>query len=215
MLPSPLRAAAVVAAVVAVVIGLGLVARSSWRHASAGIHAGPSTAWPARLRRVVTGDLRGILRGRHASWGIALTSVAALLGHAVVFLLAVQATGASLPAAQLMPLTLIVLTASAVPTNVAGWGPREGVAAWAFAAYGLTAAQGVTTAAVFGVLVLVGTLPGVAVLLVDLVARRSAGVAMEGGPQMAGPPATYGHQSGVDDGGGTEGDRRLAGIGRG
>lgn len=219
MLPSPLRPAAVVVAVVAVVIGLGLVARSSWRHASGRVGdddtEGHIAAWPARLRRVVTGDLRGILRGRHASWGIALTSVAALLGHAVVFLLAVQATGASLPAAQLMPLTLIVLTASAVPTNVAGWGPREGVAAWAFAAYGLTAAQGVTTAAVFGVLVLVGTLPGVAVLLVDLVARRSAGVAMEGGPQMAGPPATYGHQSGVDDGGGTEGDRRLAGIGRG
>jgi glycosyltransferase 2 family protein len=175
VLPSPLRRAAVVVAVVAVVvITMVLLARTGGRHASARARAaeGHIAGWPARLRGIVTGDLRGILRGRHASWGIALTSVAALVGHAVVFLLAVQATGASLPAEQLVPLTLIVLAASAVPTNIAGWGPREGVAAWAFAAYGLTAAQGVTTAAVFGVLVLVGTLPGAAVLLVGLVARR-------------------------------------------
>ena len=79
-----------------------------------------------------------------------------------------------------------------------------------------TAAQGVTTAAVFGVLVLVGTLPGVAVLLVDLVARHSARVATDDdAPQMAGPPVTYDHPSGVGDGGGTDPDRRLAGIGHG
>jgi uncharacterized membrane protein YbhN (UPF0104 family) len=215
VLPSPLHPAAVVVAVLAVVIALVVVARTGGRHVAAGTDGGQGAGWPARLRRVMTGDLRGILHGRHASWGIALTSLAALLGHAVVFLLAVQATGASLPADQLVPLTLIVLAASAVPANIAGWGPREGVAAWAFAAYGLTAAQGVTTAAVFGVLVLVGTLPGVAVLLVDLVARHSARVAIDATSQMAGAPVTYGHRSGVGDGGGTDPDRRLAGIGRG
>jgi glycosyltransferase 2 family protein len=215
VLPSPVHPAAAVVAVVAVVIALVVVVRRGSRQGSAGSDQGRGAAWPARLRRVMTGDLRGILRGRQASWGIALTSLAALLGHAVVFLLAVQATGASLPADQLVPLTLIVLAASAVPTNIAGWGPREGVAAWAFAAYGLTAAQGVTTAAVFGVLVLVGTLPGVVVLLRDLLARHSAGAATRDAPQMAGAPVTYRDRSGVGDGGGTEGDRRLAGIGRG
>ena len=34
----------------------------------------------------------------------------------------------------LLPLTMIVLLAMGVPTNIAGWGPREGVAAWAFGA---------------------------------------------------------------------------------
>jgi len=51
---------------------------------------------------------------------------------------------------------------------VAGWGPREGVAAWAFAAAGLGAAQGVATAVVYGVLVFVASLPGAVVLLLGM-----------------------------------------------
>jgi glycosyltransferase 2 family protein len=62
---------------------------------------------------------------------------------------------------------LIVLLASAVPTSIAGWGPREGAAAWAFGSAGLSAAQGVTVATVYGVMVLVAVLPGLAVLLSD------------------------------------------------
>ena len=61
----------------------------------------------------------------------------------------------------------------AVPMNIAGWGPREGVAAWAFGAAGLGAAQGVATAVVYGVMVLVASLPG-AVVLVAAWLRRSA-----------------------------------------
>jgi hypothetical protein len=61
----------------------------------------------------------------------------------------------------------------ALPLSIGGWGPREGVAAWAFAAAGLTAAAGVTTAVIYGVLALVATLPG-AVLLVA--SRRQGGV---------------------------------------
>ena len=38
---------------------------------------------------------------------------------------------------QLLPIGALVLLGSAIPLNVAGWGPREGVAAWAFAAFGL------------------------------------------------------------------------------
>jgi hypothetical protein len=50
--------------------------------------------------------------------------------------------------------------------NIGGWGPREGVTAWAFAAAGLGAAQGVTTSVVYGVMALVAALPGAAVLFV-------------------------------------------------
>ena len=57
---------------------------------------------------------------------------------------------------QLVPLALLVLVAMGIPANVAGWGPREGVAAWAFAAAGLGASQGVATAVVYGVMVLRG-----------------------------------------------------------
>jgi glycosyltransferase 2 family protein len=56
--------------------------------------------------------------------------------------------------------------------SVGGWGPREGAAAWAFGAAGLGAEQGITTAVVYGVMVLVACLPGAAVLVVSW-ARRS------------------------------------------
>ena len=64
---------------------------------------------------------------------------------------------------------LIILAAMSIPLSLAGWGPREGVAAWAFAAVGLGAAAGITTAVVFGVMVLVASLPGAAVLLAERV----------------------------------------------
>ena len=53
----------------------------------------------------------------------------------------------------MLPLALLVLLAAALP-NVGGWGPREGVTAWAFAAAGLGASLGVATAVVYGVMVL-------------------------------------------------------------
>jgi hypothetical protein len=65
-----------------------------------------------------------------------------------------------------VPLTALALLAMAVPVNVGGWGPREGVAAWAFGAAGLTATQGVATAVVYGALVLAWSLPGAAILVV-------------------------------------------------
>jgi hypothetical protein len=56
---------------------------------------------------------------------------------------------------------------------VGGWGPREGVTAWAFGAAGLGAQHGVATAVVYGVMVLVASLPGAAVLVVTWFRHRS------------------------------------------
>ena len=75
----------------------------------------------------------------------------------------------------MLPLALLVLLAAALP-NVGGWGPREGVTAWAFAAAGLGASLGVATAVVYGVMVLFASLPGAAVLVVDSVYRGAADV---------------------------------------
>ena len=61
--------------------------------------------------------------------------------------------------------------------NIGGWGPREGVAAWAFAAAGLGADQGVATAVVYGVMALVASLPGAAVLVADWLRRSVRAVA--------------------------------------
>ena len=74
------------------------------------------------------------------------------------------------PPSELLPLALLVLLAAALP-NVGGWGPREGVTAWAFAAAGLGASLGVATAVVYGVMVFVASLPGAAVLVAGWAAR--------------------------------------------
>ena len=119
-----------------------------------------------RITRAVTGDLRGSVLARHAWPGILLASAVAVMGHVAMFAVAMQVTGTELPAARLVPLAMIVLVASALPLNIAGWGPREGAAAWAFGAAGLSAGQGVTVAVVYGVLALVATLPGAVLLVV-------------------------------------------------
>jgi glycosyltransferase 2 family protein len=130
--------------------------------AAAGVALG-ARAWP-RLR----GDLRAVV----TEWpAVALASAVVVAGHTLTFLIAARAAGATAPALTLVPLALLVLAAAALP-NVAGWGPREGVTAWAFAAAGLGASRGVATAVVYGVMVFVATLPGAAILAVGWIRGR-------------------------------------------
>jgi hypothetical protein len=58
--------------------------------------------------------------------------------------------------------------------NLAGWGPREGVTAWAFAAAGLGAGHGAAAAVAFGVMVIVASLPGAIVLAAGWLSRPRA-----------------------------------------
>lgn len=143
----------------ALVVGLVLLARGG---------DGSGGGWAGRMRA----DLRdGVL----ARWpGIVLTSAGAVVAHVATFVVAARVAGVTAPLAQLVPLVLLALLAMGVPANVAGFGPREGVAAWAFAAAGLPAAQGVATAVVYGALVLAASLPGAAVLVLRRVGTRAA-----------------------------------------
>jgi hypothetical protein len=95
-----------------------------------------------------------------AGGAIVLLSALAVTGHLVVFLVAAQSAGVALSPLVLLPVGALVLLGSSIPLNVAGWGPREGVAVWAFTAAGSTAAVGLTVAVTFGVLATVATLPG-------------------------------------------------------
>jgi uncharacterized membrane protein YbhN (UPF0104 family) len=110
-------------------------------------------------------DIRAGLLARDAWPGITLLSAAALAGHITLFVVAAHAAGSTAPIAQLVPLMVLSLLAMGLPVNIGGWGPREGVAAVVFGAAGLGAAQGLTTAVVYGVLALVASLPGAGVLL--------------------------------------------------
>lgn len=95
---------------------------------------------------------------------VVLLSVLSTAGHLAVFLVAAGSAGVTLPTTSLLSVGALVLLGSAIPLNVAGWGPREGVAAWAFAAFGSTAAVGLAAAVTFGVIATLATLPGLAFL---------------------------------------------------
>nr|WP_218866353.1 lysylphosphatidylglycerol synthase domain-containing protein [Nocardioides kongjuensis] len=105
----------------------------------------------------------------HGVWPeVLLLSALAAGGHVLVFLVAARTAGVTASTPHLLALALLVLLASALPLSIAGWGPREGAAAWAFGTAGLGATTGVEVAVVYGVMSLVATLPGI--------------LALEGGP---------------------------------
>ena len=132
----------------------------------------PST-WARALRRAVSDVRLGLLA--RANWpGILISSAAVLAGHLAMFLVAARAAGSAAPIARLAPLMLLALLAMAVPVNIGGWGPREGVTAWAFGAAGLSASLGLTIAVVYGLLAFVASLPGAGVLVVRWITRRRA-----------------------------------------
>jgi hypothetical protein len=114
----------------------------------------------------VARDLHEGLLVRRAWPVIALTSVLVVAGHTATFVIAAHTAGSTASLSRLLPLALLVLAAAALP-NIGGWGPREGMTAWAFAAAGLGASLGVATAVAYGVMVLVASLPGAVVLLVS------------------------------------------------
>jgi uncharacterized membrane protein YbhN (UPF0104 family) len=166
LLPSPVQAAmpVVAACVVAALLLTLLLGRTRPRRAPAQL---------ARIGRRLASDLRHGLLARRAWPGVALASVLAVAGHTTTFLIAAHTAGLTTPLSRMLPLTLLVLMAMSVPTNIAGWGPREGVAAWAFAVAGLGAAQGIATTVVYGVMAIVATLPGAVLMLVGTLRPRS------------------------------------------
>jgi uncharacterized membrane protein YbhN (UPF0104 family) len=155
LLPSPVRAVVpyVALALLVVAAGVALATRTQ-----------PAVSRFSRLRGAVARDLRDGLLAARAWPAVAFASALVVAGHAVTFLIAARTAGVTAPLSQMLPLAMLVLLAAALP-NVGGWGPREGVTAWAFAAAGLGASLGVATAVVYGVMVFVASLPGAAVLV--------------------------------------------------
>ncbi|HEX8497151.1 MAG TPA: lysylphosphatidylglycerol synthase domain-containing protein, partial [Actinomycetales bacterium] len=103
-----------------------------------------------------------------ATWpALLLLSVVALTGYLTLFVVAARAAGSTATVRELLPLLVLGLLAMALPLNIGGWGPREGVTAVAFGTVGFGAAQGLTTAVVYGVLSLIACLPGAVVLLLS------------------------------------------------
>jgi glycosyltransferase 2 family protein len=166
-LPSPVRRPATVGAVVLVAVVLAVVVIGR------GVSPTGSSGW-ARGARAAVSDVRDGLADRGIWPGVVLASVAVVAGHAATFVIAARTAGVAASPTRLLAPTLLVLLAMGIPANVGGWGPREGVAAWAFGAAGLGADLGVSTAVVYGVMGLVANLPGAGVLVLSWV-RGSVG----------------------------------------
>ena len=162
-LPSPVRPALpyVLAGVAGVAGCAVLVLRGATRRGRSRL---------TRVARAVTADLRHGLLARGVWPQLTLASVLVVAGHTATFVIAARVAGCTAPLGELVALLMVVQTAAAIPLSVGGWGPREGAAAWAFAAAGLGAATGVTVATLYAVLMLAAVVPGAGLLLGDAVA---------------------------------------------
>ena len=161
LLPGRLGAAELLAAVVVLAAAVGWTMRSA-----------PAARVRAALRAAFADARSGALS--RSTWpGLLALSVVALAGYLALFVVAARAAGTHATLRELLPLLVLGLLAMALPLNIGGWGPREGVTAVAFGAVGLGAAQGLTTAVVYGVLSLIACLPGVVVLVLPVLASRS------------------------------------------
>ncbi|MGH1562845.1 lysylphosphatidylglycerol synthase transmembrane domain-containing protein [Mumia sp. DW29H23] len=169
--PSPLREAAGSAlGVTAVVLGVVLVAALA-----------VVALLPGHWRTILATDVRDVVRRPSRTVQVVVASVLAFCGHVAVLLVAVRLAAPEVSVTTVLPAALFVLLAASVPTSLAGWGPREGAAAWAFGAGGLSASQGVEISVVYGLLALLATAPGVVVLLLDARGRIRAST-----PQLTG-----------------------------
>lgn len=92
-------------------------------------------------------------------------SVMVVASYLAVFYCAGRAIGIELDPAVVGLAVPAVLLSMALPVSVAGWGVRESAAALLWTAAGLGAAEGVAVSVAYGILVLVGSLPGALVLL--------------------------------------------------
>jgi hypothetical protein len=164
-LPSPVRPALpyILAGLAAVAGCAALVVRGAARRGHSRL---------ARAAHAVAEDLRSGLLAADVWPRVLLASILVVAGHTATFVIAARVAGSTAPLGELIALLMVIQTATVIPLGIAGWGPREGAAAWAFAAAGLGAAAGITATTLYAVLMLIAVIPGAALLLADTVRRR-------------------------------------------
>jgi glycosyltransferase 2 family protein len=122
---------------------------------------------PERLQRLLADlgpDLRRAFTGGIAPWFQSATSLGLVTSYIGVFALCGAAIGAPLPFLAVVGLVPLVLLAMLLPITVGGFGVREGAAAALWPIVGLSASAGIATGTLYGLLLIIGALPGVYVL---------------------------------------------------
>ncbi len=133
--------------------------------------------WPQpllALARTVRSEVRrALLRWPVCGWQL-LSSLAVVTSYLLLFVFSARALGIATPVQTLLPLIPLVLLGMLVPFTVSGWGVREGVAALVWPLAGLPAEQGVAISVLYGILVLLSSLPGLLTLAFDTGAQSRA-----------------------------------------
>lgn len=142
-------------------IGIGLAVLGAL--AMSALAAGWASVRVRRALRHEAAELRAGLGSRAVSARVVAASVVVVSCHVAIFAIATRAVGASVPPMQMLTLAFVVLLAASIPVNIGGWGPREGVAGWAFAMAGLGASTGVSAATLYGVLAIISAALGAVV----------------------------------------------------
>lgn len=141
--------------------------------AAAVVAAGSSARVRAVIRRELT-MLRVALGDVRTLGTVSAASTVVIACHVATFVLACVAVGVAAPPERLVAVALIAVLAASIPLNVGGWGPREGAAAWAFAALGLGASTGIAASTAFGVLAMIAVAPGALVVAASALRARRA-----------------------------------------
>ncbi|MEL6913568.1 MAG: lysylphosphatidylglycerol synthase transmembrane domain-containing protein [Pseudomonadota bacterium] len=122
-------------------------------------------AWlvPALARRFVSAMGESWLGARTAALQVALSAFI-VAANLAIFAFSARAVGAGIGFPEVLFAVPLILAAMLIPFSVAGWGYREGAAAAVFPLIGGSAAAGVSASVVFGAVILVASLPGLAVM---------------------------------------------------
>ncbi|MCU1551939.1 MAG: flippase-like protein [Glaciihabitans sp.] len=136
-----------------------------------------TTVASVRARRVLLHEVRELRAGLgsvRVSVQVAIASVIVIACHVATLSIATAAVGQSVPPLRMLPLACVILIGASIPLNVGGWGPREGIAGWAFALAGFGASAGVAASTLFGALAIISFAPGAILTAVSAVRRRKA-----------------------------------------
>lgn len=147
---------------------------------------------PRLGRHALAGPLLGHAR-RALAEGSALpiqlaSSLVVVATYLATWIAATRAVGISTPTAMLLPLVAPILVTMLIPITVAGWGLREAGAAALWALVGLTAPDGVAVSLSYGLLVLLGSLPGGLALVGDFIQTRGRNRRADRHPDGSGAP---------------------------
>lgn len=136
--------------------------------------------WLRAALRMLWGDISQALLTRAVFPQQFVSSMFVVASYVAVYFCCAQALALADPISLVLPLIPLVLLAMALPLSVAGWGLREGAAAIVWLLAGLPPEQGVAISVLYGLTVLVSSLPGAFVLVLGMV-RHRANAALKAG----------------------------------